>query len=308
MIDERYVRVPQMPATPPVPLSSTATGFTTYPTSDELNGASTLTEEDKGEAYILLDQCYSGSTTLSNSQKPNVRSGVGGHLPSLSASQPAVHANHNPVKTQKIQTDHKKTDYCNLSKDGGNDKDANKRKRAFSQPNTAIAPAAVTIYEFPSAVVHGNSDQKSAGSTNRVFTSLESQRTGTEKRTEVGVAKTSSPAHLRSSPNARLVSSSQSPISLSDKDYDFPSYINLNSMNSSSSSSYDNSVHRYMNAASMPLTGHSPCSSPKSVTSTNGTHPTAGQGALNSPTSKKGERRTAGGGTTHLTSTDGNLK
>lgn len=304
MVDERYVRVPQNPATPPVPPSST-TSFTTSPAlaSDEFNGPSTLTEEDKGEAYILLDQCYSGASTSSNSQRPNVRS-VDGYSPSVSTSQP-LHANHNPIKTDHLRTDHKKTEYCNLSKD---DKDASKRQRAFSQPNTAIVSATTMIYDFPSSVVQGG-DQKSrvAGPTNRAFTSLESQRTGTEKKMEVSSTKTLSPAHVRSSPTARLVSSSQSPISLSDKDYDFPSYINLNSMNSSSSSSYDNSIHRYMNAASMPLNSQSPCSSPKSVTSTNGSHLMVGHSMLNSPTSKKGDGR-VGGGATHLASTDGNLK
>lgn len=305
MVDERYVRVPQNPATPPV-LPSSTTGFTTSPAlaSDEFNGPSTLTEEDKGEAYILLDQCYSGASTSSISQRPNVRS-VDGYSPSVSTSQ-TLHANHHPVKTDHSRTDHKKTEYFNLSKDGDN-KDASKRQRAFSQPNTATVSATTMIYDFPSIIVHGG-DQKSrvAGPTNRAFTSLESQRTGAEKKTEVSSAKTSSPAHVRSSPTARLVSSSQSPISLSDKDYDFPSYINLNSMNSSSSSSYDNSIHRYMNAASMPLNSQSPCSSPKSVTSANGSHSMVGHGVLNSPTSKKGDGRVAGGAT-HLASTDGNF-
>lgn len=108
--DDRYVRVSHIASALSSPSSTASHSSSPHPTPvlpNESDAPSTLTDKDKGEAYICLDECYSGRSP--NSQKANGRP----------ASK--FQTKHSPPKPENMRFDQKRIEYANIPRSGSGD-------------------------------------------------------------------------------------------------------------------------------------------------------------------------------------------
>lgn len=110
VVDERYVKVPQTHATSPVtlPPSTIGHGSSLRPSPcpvlpNEFDMPSTLTGEDRTEAYIYLDECYSGASAMAKT---------------FSASDriPQHHTRYNSPGAEDPAFDQRRIEYTNMPK------------------------------------------------------------------------------------------------------------------------------------------------------------------------------------------------
>lgn len=117
VVDERYVRVPQVHATSPVALPPSAIGHgsSLRPSPcpvlpNEFDVPSTLTGEDRTEAYIFLDECYSGTSAMAKAF------GASDRIPQASLVGPRHHTRYSSPGAEDPAFDQRRIEYTNMTK------------------------------------------------------------------------------------------------------------------------------------------------------------------------------------------------
>lgn len=106
--DDRYVKVPRMTSALSLPSSTASHSSSPHLSLDEPDAPSTLTDKDRAEAYICLDECYSGRSP--NSQKAN------GHTPASKLPM-----KHSPPRVEDLRPDRRRIEYANMPRSGSSD-------------------------------------------------------------------------------------------------------------------------------------------------------------------------------------------